>query len=283
MPDKVKETCPHCGGEYEKLHAHIRHCKARPQEEPEISPVEAPEAPQVLGVKLAKPAEEPQQTKPCRWSFLKKKPKHEIEPPTRLLTLAEKLDAKEATKDLSPEEKFKRFFAESQIWSIEPPKLSLLGKIKQLFTKTDIEYKKCVFVSEDSEPKYGYYPYDPKNKYLFLPDGRIYDIPQTGDIWFFNAAKFLPLINSKDPGDIYDLPIHYATAIHNDGVQYGQSMGFADLIDSINRIGIISKISAGVAVIAIVGAVIITREIAKDYGALASDIQALRALLTGGV
>ena len=287
MSDKVKvketETCPHCSGEYEKLHAHIRHCKAKPQEVPEISPVEAPAAPQALGVKLAKLAKEPQQTKPSRWSFMKKKPKHEIEPPTRLLTMAEKLDAKEAITDLSPEEKFKRFFAESHIWSIEPPKLSLLDRFKNIFVKSDVEFKKCVFVSEDADPKFGYYPYDPKNKYLFLPDGRIYDVPQSGDIWFFNANRFLPLIHSRDPGDLYDLPIHHVTAIHNDGVQYGQSMGFTDLIDSIKSISIISKICAAVAVVCVVGSVIIVREIMKDYASLAADVQTLKLLLTGGV
>lgn len=272
MSEQLTETCPHCHMEFIKLSSHLRHCKENPDNltESEQTCTTSPD-----------PAAAPKIKKHI-FGFLKRTKEEEEQPPNEFLTMAEKLEEKEKIKDLSPEEKFKRFFAESQSWSIEPPKLSILTKIKRFFFPSEITYKKCVFVSENSSPKFGYYPFDPKDKYLFLPDGRIYDLPQSGETWFFNADKFLPLIHSKDPGDIYDLPIHYATAIHNDGIQYGQTMGFNDLISSITSLKIITTIVSVVAIIAIVGAVIIVKQTTGDVASLTAEIQGMKTLLTGG-
>lgn len=274
MKSKPISVCPYCNKQFVKLHAHIRHCKQKT--DPVLTD---PVYDDLIDDVIIDDASEGFLTSQKRRISSFFRPSVSIE----CFTLEDKLTAKSAIAGLHPEDKYKRFFTEPHLWSIEPPKLSLLDRFKNIFVKSDVEFKKCVFVSEDADPKFGYYPYDPKNKYLFLPDGRIYDVPQSGDIWFFNANRFLPLIHSRDPGDLYDLPIHHVTAIHNDGVQYGQSMGFTDLIDSIKSISIISKICAAVAVVCVVGSVIIVREIMKDYASLAADVQTLKLLLTGGV
>lgn len=269
---KLTEKCPYCNGDFVKVSSHLRHCKQNPINIQSI-PEEATEQPENENI------QEPQ--KPFFSIF--KKEKTESKPPTKFLTMEEKMKAKEAIDDLSPEEKFLNFFSESPLWIMEKPKLSFIGKIKRMLSNSEVSYKQCVFVSENSDPKYGYFPYDSKDKYLFLPDGKIYDLPQSGEIWFFNADRFLPLIHSRKLSDIYDLPIHHATAIHNDGVLFGKSVGFADLIDSINSIAIISKISAAVAIIAIVGAALYVKQVSGDYSTLATEIHSLTNLIQGAV
>ncbi|WMW24348.1 hypothetical protein RE474_09625 [Methanolobus sediminis] len=282
---ELTETCPYCGNDFVKLSSHLMHCKKKQENQKEIEqPVEVQEEPPKEELpQVAISSTTPEKTeKKSFFGFIKRTKKDEQKPPSEFLTMAQKLEEKEAIKNLSPEEKFKRFFSESQTWSIEPPKLSIVTKIKRFFFPSDITYKKCVFVSDESPAKFGYYPYDPKDKYLFLPDGKLYDIPQAGDTWFFDVKKFLPLVNSKDPSDIYDLPLHYVTAIHNDGVQYGQSMAFNDLVYSITSIKILNIIAAAVAVIAIIGAVVIVKQVSGDVADITTEIQAIKSIISGG-
>jgi len=276
----MPEKCPYCGEEFEKLSSHINHCKKKYVDNSD------PEFIELFGPDNTNPEKS---IKPRRnllsniFSKKQDKSRDKKELPSNLLTMDQKLAELDKIKSLSPEEKFKRFFFELEPWSINEPKTSIFSKIKHIFSHSDVEYRKCVFVSENVDAKCGCYPYDPKDKYLFLPNGVIYDIPQSGNIWFFNVDKFLPLINSKDPSDIYDLPIHYATAVHNDGVQYGQSMAFNDLVSSITSLNILLKIAFAVTVISVIGAVLIVKTTSDDVSDLIIEIQSMKSILVGGV
>jgi len=165
-------------------------------------------------------------------------------------------------KSKTDEEKFLNFFGNLPRWDIPERK-----GLKKLF-KNKQKYLPCVFVADNEDPRIAYVPYDPSMTVLTTEEGTVYDIPITGNVAFFHRDKFMPLVNTRNVSEKYDIPEHHALSLYNLGRSEGQLMAFKELIDNINKLFYTKMVLYAVVAIVLIGSILIT----KSYGEAVAQI-----------
>jgi len=253
-------TCPGCGQEKKNLEVHKRYCKGKLLE-------------------LTQKTQETFETKDnivlntntpkAKESLFKR-----IFGKKKLLSTQEIREMRIDTEKLTDEQKFQRFFGQLPKWVCKKP-----GFMEKYRLGTEIKH--CVMVSRDpkKEDVELFIPYN-KDLGLLQTDKSFWDMPvkEKGTI-YLDADKFIPLINGSDYSKDFDIPEDFAVSLLNRGVDFGQLSQFKSLIDEIRADRLIKLVCIGVAVMAIIFALLVMYGENKAYYALADQVSNLSIVI----
>lgn len=243
--------CPYCGVHSKAIQVHKPRCKQNPEN---MDVVVKEEETMSSNVEVKQINDVVLDDQPDKRKFWQRKSKHTDEQ-------GEVLQPPQDNR--TDQDKFLDFFGHLPVWK---PKKQ--GIVRKFFGKGQ-QFKVCVFVADGKEPRIAYVPVDPSLKILKSPiDNRIFDKTIDGDIAFYNADTFLPLVNSRPVDEIYDVPQHFAQSLYNGGLGEGQAGGLKDLTEQLRQQQFIQKALIAAVVIAALAMFLSTR----SYGEAVAQI-----------
>lgn len=212
--------CPNCGKENLKnIEVHMKYCKNRAMTQetvlqtPQKSPIQT----------LAEPITS---KKKISWKeMIFNRGKRPI--------IINKPNPNYSDDGLTEEQKITNLLKDAPLWTKYKP-TGISAKIAKIMNP-NVSFASCVFVSEHSQPKILYLPYEPEKNRLIIPDKGFYIPSQTSPPFFFHEDYCLELIHSPILKDKFNIPAHVIQAKYNAGLMEGTLKSGKELLDEIKK------------------------------------------------
>lgn len=177
-------------------------------------------------------------------------------------------DPKFTDDGLSESERLKKFLADAPAWTrYRPSDINRFITEKLNPGKT---FAPCVFVGENRAPRVLYLPYEPEKNRLIIPNKGYYMTPTTGTPFFFHEDFMLPLVNSPNLKDRFQLPGHVVESAHGAGLREGTLQNADKFLNEIKKYKMVCYLLAGISILLLIALIFTAYTYDSNYKHLAS-------------
>lgn len=246
-------TCPGCGKEKLKnIEVHMRYCKNRAMKHETFSqspPTKTHTEPITSSKKLN------------LLSRILNRGKRPI--------IINKPDPNFTDAGMTEEHKISTLLKDAPLWTKYKPK-GISAKLAKIMNP-NVSFASCVFVSEHSQPKILYLPYEPEKNRLIIPDKGFYIPSQSSPPFFFHEDFCLELIHTPVLKDKFNIPAHVIQAKYNAGLMEGTLKSGKELLDEIKKYKMVCYLLGVICLVALIALIAVSYQYDSNYKAIASQ------------